>query len=139
VGIDPPHAYMRGVTKVTVHANNPDACIARLDNLILQAGFELPSRAIRELIAEAVDIIVQIQRLNDGSRKITHIAHVSHYDHEKATVITKNIFHWKLTGVVDKKLQGEFEYTGYQPPEDFLAKFERHGTDFYTLINREEE
>lgn len=123
----------------TVHANNPDACVARLDNLILQAGFELPSKAIRELIGEAVDLIVQIQRMKDGSRKITHIAHVAGYDNEIGAVVTKNIFEWKLTGVVDGKLQGEFDYTGYEPDEELLEKFERYGQDFHSLVNSEVE
>lgn len=124
----------------TVHANNPDACIARLDNLILQAGFELPSKAIRELIAEAVDLVVQISRLKDGSRKITHITHVVRYDHDKQMVLTENIYEWKLTGINEEgKLQGDFTYTGYIPPQDFIDKFERYGQNYFDLVNSEVE
>lgn len=123
----------------TVHSNNPDACVARLDNLILQAGFELPSKAIRELIVEAVDLIVQIQRLKDGSRKITHITEVVKYDHEIGSVITKNIFEWSLTGIVDGKLQGAFQYTGYIPTQELIDKFERYGQNFFDLVKPEGE
>lgn len=118
----------------TVHANNPDACIARMDNLILQAGFDLPAKFIRQLITEAVDIIVQISRLKDGSRKITHITEVVSYDVQTEQVITKNIFEWKMKGIKDGKLQGEFEYTGYVPTEGLMEKMERSNQDFYQLV-----
>lgn len=118
----------------TVHSNNPDACIARLDNLILQAGLELPAKFIRQLIADAVDIIVQISRLKDGSRKITHITEVVAYDKDTETVITKNIFEWKMTGIKEGKLQGDFVYTGYEITEPLMEKFEKHSEDFYELV-----
>jgi len=57
----------------TLHANSPRDCIARLETLVLMAGMDLPLRAIREQIGSAVDLIVQITRLRDGSRRITHV------------------------------------------------------------------
>lgn len=122
----------------TVHANNPDACVSRMDNLILQAGFDLPAKFIRQLIAEAVDIIVQISRLKDGSRKITHITEVVGYDTETEQVITKNIYEWKMSGIKDGKLQGNFTYTGYVPTEAFLEKMERSNQNFYKLVGADE-
>lgn len=118
----------------TVHANNPDACIARLDNLILQAGFELPTKFIRQLIVDAIDIVVQISRLKDGSRKITHIAEVVSYNNDTDEVITKNFYEFKLTGIVDNKIEGEFVYTGYRPTEELMDKFERSSLNFDKLI-----
>lgn len=124
----------------TTHSNSPDLCISRLDNLILQAGFSLPSRAIRQTIADAVDVIVQISRLNDGSRRITHIAEVSHYDEESGRVITKNIFEWRMTGVDEKgKLVGDFVYTGYTPTENLLNKFKLHNMEFDELVSLDDE
>src|SRR5437868_1190493 len=60
----------------TIHANSPRDALARLETLVLTAGVELPHRAIREQIASAFDVLVQIQRLVDGSRRISHIAEV---------------------------------------------------------------
>lgn len=118
----------------TVHANNPDACIARMDNLILQAGFDLPAKFIRQLIADAIDIIVQISRLKDGSRKITHITEVVGYDPITEQVITKNIFEFKLTAIVDGIVKGKFNYTGYRLSEPLLDKFERSNLNFDELV-----
>jgi pilus assembly protein CpaF len=60
----------------TIHANSPRDALSRLETLVLTAGVELPHRAIREQIASAFDVLVQIQRLVDGSRRITHISEV---------------------------------------------------------------
>ena len=70
----------------TVHANSPRDCIKRLEIMVLMAGFELPVRAIRELIASAVNIIVQTARLNDGSRKITAICEVTGMEGDTITL-----------------------------------------------------
>jgi pilus assembly protein CpaF len=60
----------------TIHANTPRDALARLETLVMTAGVELPHRAIREQIASAFDLLVQIQRLVDGSRRITHVSEV---------------------------------------------------------------
>lgn len=123
----------------TVHSNNPDACIARLDNLILQAGFDLPAKFIRQLIVDAVDVIVQISRLKDGSRKITHITEVVEYEKTTDHVVTKNFFEYKLTGIVDGKIEGKFVYTGYRPTEGLMDKLERSNLNFDKLVQGSEE
>lgn len=123
----------------TVHSNNPEMCVTRLENLILQAGFDLPAKFIRQTITDAVDIVVQIQRLKDGSRKITHITEVIRYDSKNEKVLLGNIYEYKLTGVVDGKLEGTFEYTGYKPTENLIDKFEKSNIDFYKLVEGSEE
>ena len=60
----------------TVHANSPRDALARLETMVLMAGFELPSRAIREQIASALHLIVHLQRFRDGSRRVTHVTEV---------------------------------------------------------------
>ena len=60
----------------TVHANTPRDALSRIENMVLMAGFDLPSSAIREQIASAVHLIVQVARMNDGSRRVTHITEV---------------------------------------------------------------
>jgi len=123
----------------TVHSNNPEACIARMDNLILQAGLDLPAKFIRQLIADAVDIIVQISRLKDGTRKITHITEVVGFDPATETVITKNIFEWKMVGIKDKKLLGDFVYTGHVIDDMLMEKFEKHNQDYFKLVGDDED
>ncbi|MEZ5269892.1 MAG: CpaF/VirB11 family protein [Microthrixaceae bacterium] len=60
----------------TVHANSPRDTLARLETLVLMAGFDLPVRAIREQMASAIDVIVQLSRLRDGTRRVTHVTEV---------------------------------------------------------------
>jgi pilus assembly protein CpaF len=67
----------------TLHANSPRDCIARLETLVLMAGMDLPLRAIREQIGSAVDMIVQITRLRDGSRRITHVTELSGIENDE--------------------------------------------------------
>lgn len=60
----------------TIHANSPRECVSRLESMILMGGFNLPGKTIREMIVSSVDVIVQVQRLRDGTRKITHVTEV---------------------------------------------------------------
>src|SRR5207342_2859783 len=70
----------------TIHANSPRDALARLETLVMTAGIELPHRAIREQIASAFDLLVQIQRLVDGSRRVTHISEVIGMEAEVITL-----------------------------------------------------
>ena len=70
----------------TVHANTPRDAIARLETLVLMAGMDLPLRAIREQIASAVDVVVQITRLRDGTRRVTHVTEVQGMEGETVTL-----------------------------------------------------
>jgi pilus assembly protein CpaF len=70
----------------TVHANNPRDALARCETLVLTAGVDLPLRAIREQIASAFDLIVQVSRLVDGSRRITHITEVQRMESDVVTL-----------------------------------------------------
>jgi pilus assembly protein CpaF len=70
----------------TIHANSPRDALARLETLVMTAGVELPHRAIREQIASAFDLLVQIQRLVDGSRRITHISEVPGMESDVVTL-----------------------------------------------------
>jgi pilus assembly protein CpaF len=98
----------------TVHANSPSDVLARLETLVLMAGAELPSRAIREQIASAIDIIVQQTRLRDGSRKITNISEVLGFDGNRVEL--QDIFQFRQTGVdEDGRVLGYFTPTGVIP------------------------
>jgi pilus assembly protein CpaF len=70
----------------TIHANSPRDALSRLETLVLTAGVELPHRAIREQIASAFDVLVQISRLVDGSRRLTHITEVLRMESDVITL-----------------------------------------------------
>jgi len=98
----------------TLHANNPRECVGRLETLVLMAGAELPSRAIREQIGSAVNIIVQQSRLRDGSRKVVSISEV--LGCEGGEVQLQEIFAFRQTGLdEDGKVEGGFTPTGVLP------------------------
>ncbi len=98
----------------TVHSNSPLEAIARLETLCLMAGMELPTKAIREQIAGAVNLIVQIKRLSDGSRKITSITEVQGMTGDVITLT--EIFRFKETGFdKNRKIIGQFQAMGRIP------------------------
>ena len=98
----------------TVHANTPSDVLARLETMVLMAGAELPSRAIREQIASAINLIVHQMRLRDGSRKIVNITEVLGFDGERVEV--QDIFHFRQTGVdEDGRVLGYLTPTGTIP------------------------
>src|SRR5437762_3454926 len=98
----------------TIHANSPRDSLNRLETLVLMAGAELPSRAIREQISSAINVIVQQSRLRDGSRKIIAVSEVLGLHGDQVKV--QDIFVFKQTGVSeDGKVQGFFTATGSIP------------------------
>lgn len=98
----------------TTHANSPRECLARLETLVMMSGLDLPVRAIREQIAGAIDLIVQIVRLSDGSRKIISITEVIGMQGEVVTLA--EIFKYKETGYdKNRKILGQFQSTGTVP------------------------
>ncbi len=98
----------------TTHANSPRECVARLETLVMMSGLDLPLRAIREQIAGAVDLIVQIVRLSDGSRKIISITEVLGMQGD--IISLGEIFRFKETGYdKNRKILGQFQATGTVP------------------------
>jgi enamine deaminase RidA (YjgF/YER057c/UK114 family) len=87
------------------------------------AGMDLPVRAIREQIASAVDLIIQVSRLRDGSRKITHITEV--YGVEDDEILTQDIFTFVQSGYHEGKIEGELQPSGIRPT--FMSQFQRAG------------
>lgn len=108
----------------TVHANNAKEAIGRLETLCLMAGMDLPAKAIKEQIASAVNLIVQIGRLSDGSRKVKSITEVVGMQSDVVTL--SEIFKFKEEGFDKKrKIVGSFQSTGLVPT--FIEKFEARG------------
>lgn len=98
----------------TVHANNPRDSLSRLENMVYMAGFDLPSAAIREQIASAINLVVQQTRLVDGARKITQISEVT--GREGSVILMQDIFVFEQTGfTAEQKVQGRFKATGNIP------------------------
>ena len=98
----------------TVHANNPREAISRMENMIAMGGFNMPSKAIREQIASAVHMIIQAQRLRDGSRKITQITEV--VGMEGDVVVLQDLYKYEFLGEDDDgNISGEHRATGIRP------------------------
>ncbi len=110
----------------TVHANTPRDALARLETLVMFAGLDLPSRAIREQIMSAIHIIVQVSRLSDGSRRILSVCEVSGM--EAQTITLQEVFAFKQTGVdANRKVLGTFGPTGFVPK--FVSKLGELGIE----------
>jgi pilus assembly protein CpaF len=108
----------------TIHANSPIEALARLETLVLMAGVDLPSHAIREQIARSIHVIVQQTRLTDGSRKITHVSEIVELD-PSGRFEVREIFEFEQTGVTQEgRVVGDFEATGYLPSflDEILAR-----------------
>jgi pilus assembly protein CpaF len=108
----------------TVHANSPRDAIIRIENMVMMAGFDLPIRAIREQIASALHVVVQIARFSDGKRRLTQITEIT--GREGDTVTTQDLFTYHQDGVdAEGKVVGSLEPTGIVPT--FADDFARAG------------
>ena len=110
----------------TVHANRPREALTRLENMIGLAGINLPAKAVRTQIAAAVDMVVQVSRMRDGVRRITHIIEV--VGMEGDVITTQELFNFAFEGETpDGQLRGRFNSTGLRPA--FIQKAEYFGLD----------
>jgi pilus assembly protein CpaF len=109
----------------TVHSNSPRDAIARLETLVLMAGMDLPLRAIREQIASAVHLIIQISRLRDGTRRITHVTEVQGMEGDIVTLQDAFVFDYSAGVDSHGKFLGKPIPTGIRP--HFIDRFEDMG------------
>jgi pilus assembly protein CpaF len=108
----------------TVHANSSRDALSRLETMVLMAGFEIPLRAVRQQISAALDLIVHLERLDDGSRRVTSITEVQRMEAEVITL--QELFTFNVERVTDERVVvGALQSTGLRPT--FLGKFEKHG------------
>jgi pilus assembly protein CpaF len=115
----------------TIHANNPRDAVARLETMIMMGGIELPLKALRTQFANAVDIIIQANRLQGGPRKITHITEVVGLEGDQ--VVMQDIFLFVQDGIDENgKAIGHFEATGVRPT--FMDRFEQAGVRLPTNL-----
>jgi pilus assembly protein CpaF len=98
----------------TVHANRPREALTRLENMVGMAGINLPAKAVRTQIAAALDMIVQVSRMRDGVRRITHVTEI--VGMEGDIITTQDLFNFEFEGEgLDGMLKGNFRSTGLRP------------------------
>jgi pilus assembly protein CpaF len=108
----------------TLHANTARDALARIETMVLMAGFELPISAIRAQVASALDLIVHIERLRDGSRRVTMITEVQRMESDVITL--QDLYRFEVDGIDRSgKVVGALRPTGLRPA--FVSKFEKHG------------
>jgi pilus assembly protein CpaF len=107
----------------TAHANSPRDSISRIETMTLMAGYDLPVRAIREQIASAIDVIVHVSRMRDGSRKVVNVTEVVGMEGDVITLT--DIFQFEQSGFEDGKVVGQLRSTGLRP--NFLDRIEAAG------------
>ena len=111
----------------TVHANTPRDALARIENMILMAALDLPSRAIREQMAAALHLVVQLTRYSDGRRRVSTIAEITGMESDVVTM--QDLFRFEQTGLDSQgHAQGELVSTGIRPT--FADMFAKAGVDF---------
>ena len=118
----------------TVHANAPRDGLARIETMVLMAGYDLPIRAIRQQVASALDLLIHLERLEDGSRRVTSIVEVQRMESE--TITLQELFRFQVDQVTtDRMVIGALRATGLRP--SFLTKFERRGIALPLSLFRE--
>jgi pilus assembly protein CpaF len=110
----------------TIHANTPRDALSRVETMILFAGTNLPNRAMREQISSALDVIVQVSRLTDGTRRVTSVTEVTSMEGEVITM--QEIYRFRRRGIsAEGKVVGQFEATGVRP--QFIERLQIAGVD----------
>lgn len=110
----------------SVHSNSPLNSLQRLSSLSLHYDANLPFKLINQVIGEAIDVIIHVSILKDGSKKITNIIEVVGYDLELESFILEPIFTWEPTNEINGKIHGDFIYSGYTYSDSLRSKFEIH-------------
>ena len=114
----------------TAHSNSPRDTLARIETMTLMAGMDLPIRAIREQIASALELVVHLERLRDGTRKVTHVSEIQGMEGDVITMT--DIFVFEQTGLEDGKVIGRLRPTGLRPR--FIDKIEAAGINLPASI-----
>jgi pilus assembly protein CpaF len=110
----------------TVHANAPRDALARIETMVMMAGYDLPMHAIRHQVSSALDLLVHLERLEDGSRRVTAITEVQRMESDIVTL--QDLFLFEVDQVTrDRIVLGELRPTGLRP--SFLHKFEKRGIE----------
>ncbi len=115
----------------TIHSNSPRDCLSRLETMIAMSSLDLPERAMRQQIASAVNVVIQVSRLGDGSRKILQISEIVGMEGDVITM--QDIFLFERQGVGDgDKVLGQFKATGIRPK--FADRLKAYGIDLGAML-----
>jgi pilus assembly protein CpaF len=118
----------------TLHANTPRDALARVETMIMMAGFELPIKAMRQQVASAVDLIIQASRLQGGVRRVTYITEV--VGMEQDTIVMQDIYRYEQVGIDESgRARGKFVATGIRPT--FMDRLEQSGVRLPSSAFRE--
>ncbi len=107
----------------TAHSNSPRDTLSRIETMTLMAGMDLPVRAIREQVSSAIELVVHLERLRDGTRKVTHVSEVQGMEGD--VIVMADIFVFEQTGLEDGRVIGRLRPTGLRPK--FIDKIEASG------------
>jgi pilus assembly protein CpaF len=114
----------------TIHSNSPRDTLRRIETMVLMAGMELPLKAIREQVASALDLVVHMERLRDGTRRIVQVSEVQGMEGD--SVIMQDIFVFDQTGIKNGRVVGNLKATGLRPK--FSEKFAVNNIDLPASI-----
>jgi pilus assembly protein CpaF len=115
----------------TLHANTPRDALSRLETMISMANLELPERAMRQQIASAINVVIQVSRLSDGSRKLMQVSEIVGMEGDIITM--QDIFVYEREGVAENdKVLGHFKATGIRPR--FSDRLKSYGIDLSALL-----
>lgn len=114
----------------TIHSNSPRDTLRRIETMVLMAGFELPLKAIREQVASAVDLVMHMERLRDGTRKVTHVSEVQGMEGDN--VVMQDLFVFDQSEIQNGRVKGELKSTGLRPK--FSDKFAANNIEFPSEI-----
>jgi len=103
----------------TIHSNSPRDTLRRIETMVLMAGFELPLRAIREQVASAIDLVVHVERMRDGTRRVVQVSEVQGMEGE--SIVMQDLFMFDQTGIQNGRVVGSLKPTGLRPK--FAEKF----------------
>ncbi len=107
----------------TIHSNSPRDSLRRIETMVMMAGMDLPLRAIREQVSSAVELIVHLERMRDGTRKIVNITEVQGMEND--TIVLQDIFRFAQTDFKNGRVIGKFKATGLRP--SFMEKIRAYG------------
>jgi pilus assembly protein CpaF len=115
----------------TLHANSPRDALSRLETMISMASLDLPDKAMRQQIASAIQVVIQVTRLSDGTRKLTQIAEISGMEGDVITM--QDIYTFERQGIAeDDRVLGRFAATGIRPK--FTERLKAYGVDLSALL-----
>jgi pilus assembly protein CpaF len=115
----------------TIHSNSPRDCLSRLETMIAMASLDLPERAMRQQIASAINVVIQVSRLGDGSRKLMQISEIVGMEGDVITM--QDIFVFERQGIGEnEKVLGQFKATGIRPK--FADRLKAYGIDLAGML-----